>query len=190
MLKRLNERMIEGNLGKDLIYSEEIEELISGWKTRVERQSGHTPFSMFYIASQSENLELVVQEAVKILGVSADDVVETRVEPGQGNVVGNLMALADEIGAKKGDRVMLIVRGFEDLFTRRHEVDHIGLGHDYDQAVKKPSDKTPLGRRYRSLGKHIVIITVIGNGLGVEIYNKAVVSAMSSQFKDGIVEAR
>lgn len=189
-MRKLNEGMIERHLGKDLIYGEEIEELILEWKKMVERRSGYTPFSMFYIASQSENGELVVQEATKILGVSTDDVVETRVGPGQGDVVKNLMALADEIGAKNGDRVMLIVRGFEDLVAGKHEIDLIRLGHDYDQNVKEATDRTPWGIRYRSLGKQVIIITVIGGGLGAEIYNKAVVSAVSSQFKDGIVEVR
>lgn len=189
-MRKLNEEMIERHLGKDLIYDEEVGVLILDWKMTVERRSGYTPFSMFYVASQSENGELVVQEAAKILGVSADDVVETRVEPGQGDVVRNLMALADEIGAKKGDRVMLIVRGFVDLVAGRHEIDLIRLGHDYDQNVKEATDRTPWGIRYCNLGKQVIIITVIGGGLGVEIYNKAVVSAVSSQFKDGILEVR
>ena len=182
--------MTENRLGKDLIHGEEVEELISEWKRMVEWRNRHAPFSMFYIASQSEAYERVVQGVARKLGVSADDVVETTVEPGQGDVVRNLMALADEIGSKTGSLVMMIVRGFEGLVVGRHEIDLIRLGHDYDQNVKEASDRSPWGIQYRGLDKHVIIITVIGGGLGAEVYNKAVVSAVGSQFKDGIIEVQ
>jgi|SRR3989338_10974313 len=182
--------MTERSLGKDLIHGEEVGELISEWKRIVERRSSHAPFSMFYIASQNEAYERVVQGVARQLGVSADDVVETAVEPGQRDVVRNLMALADEIGFKTGSRVMMIVRGFEKLVVGGHEIDLIRLGHDYDQNVREASDRSPWGIRYRGLDKHVIIITVIGGGLGAEVYNRAVVSAVGSQFKDGIIEVQ
>lgn len=183
--------MVENRFGRDLINDGEVSELISVWGRVVERRSRHQLFSMFYVASfDSERGLDLVRVVAEELGIAPNDVIETTVEPGQRDVVRNLMALADEVSSKKGHRVMMIVMGFESLVAGKQETDLIRLGHDYDQEVRELSDITPWGMRYQGLGKHVVIVTMIGGGLGAEVYNKAVKSAVASRFKNGIIEIR
>lgn len=175
-------------LGIDAIYSEPVEDIVSEWKFRVDRrQDSGMPFSMFWVAGSDEKTTQAIGYITEQLGIDRNAVIEFEIDPNQLDVTKNLDQFADKVRLVRGNRMLMIARGFEKVLPNTK---HDRAGHDWDQIVVENPKDTRWGKLYSKINKHIVIITTIGFSAGQERYDETVRGAVASHFKTGILELK
>lgn len=182
----------ETDLGTDVIYGEPAGDIVSEWKNLVEMQRDFSePFSMFWVAGPDNKTALAINHIVEQLGIDRESIIDFEISPTESDLTNRLLKFADRVRLIRGNRVMMVARGFEGVLAKTTDPYRLSrAGHDWDQAVLEDSENTKWGKLYRVMNKHVAIVTTIRFSAGLEAYNNAVKSAVSSQFKSGILELK
>lgn len=175
---------IEKGLGIDNVVKRPVTAIFDSWKRSVIRLEAVSPFSMFYIAGPDEKQAEAIDYLAKLLSIGENDRLTVQAEPGKDNLQPVLEEATGEIRALEGKRILIIAKGFEGEVKDLPELEIYKFGHHWDQDVLDGR----LVQTYRDMKKNLVIITTIAFSCGQEVYDKAIRTAISSQFKSGILE--
>lgn len=143
-------------------------------------------FFRFYLACPEDKLEPLVDYLREGVGVSRAALLETELLDGYRDILPNLRDMLDQISAINESRLLVVSRGFEKIVEGVDYHIFTRAGHDYDQNIAESSH---LKEAVQLAGKKIVVATHIGYSRGEESYQRAVKTALMSQFKDGLFEA-
>lgn len=174
----------------DAMYKEPVKDIVSEWKTLVDiRQNDGKFFSMFWIAGPDEKTKPAIDYITRQLGIDKNAVIEFEIDSNQWDVTRDLGQSVNKIRSMNGNRVLMIARGFEKVLANTTDTYRLNrAGHDWDQDVLEHHEKTGWSKPYSEINKHVVIITTIGLSAGQEAYDKAVKSAVGSQFRNGVIK--
>jgi len=163
-----------------------VKDTLDRWRHIVEmRKSSQraSRFSMFYVAGDDEDINTVTKTFAQAIGIEPDEIVEVKVNEWSTDLRTNLNELPDQMLQKEA--IFISASGFEEVLKNADWVIKARRGHDWDQNVKESES---LSEKLKN--NSVVIITKIKKSTGHEVYEKAIRSALISQFKDGIIEVK
>lgn len=170
---------------QDRIYEQPIQQRLDTLIRAINRNSRKHIFSMFYLAGSTDKQNLVIEYLAQQLIIDKTNILHISLSPGSGDLISDLLKLKEKISQLEGTKVLLVVDGFTQLVERLTEpYDVSRKGHDWDQNVY--SDQT-LTEAFKPLQKHVIIATLISNPQNPQ-YSKAIQTALSSQFRLGVIE--
>lgn len=182
--------MSKPELGIDYIQHEPVTDIMFRWRRGIDRsEDSPSPFFMFYLAGPDEARQNALAELMGQLDIKPTDRVEFEIDARRLTMKSELFVFADDVRRLEGNRVMVVAKGFERLFVVEDRPTNYRVGHDWDQQIREEiSVDQELKNKYREIGKQVVIVTTIGFSCGPAAYDRAVRSAVISQFKNGIIE--
>lgn len=181
----------DSDFGLDKIYREPVVKVLERWRGLVEwnEQNPEYLFTMFWLAGPEQKTKEAVKFFAGQLAVAESATINYEVKPHQFNLVNNLLESIQAIHSAGQPRVLVVAKGFENALSDTTDIYRLSrAGHDWDQALVEGSETLNWGQPFRSMGKHLVVVTTIGFSAGKENYDKAVRSAAGSQFRSGIIE--
>ena len=169
---------------EDNIQKRPISEIVNDW--RILDEVTTRPFLRFYIACPDNRLDKIVTYLNQQLGVRDSSVINQEIGPQVGEPVNIFRILKQRIQQFPDDKITIVLKGFERFFMDTTE-GFSTLGHGFDQNV---TEDRQLQNTYQNMGKRIFVFTHIGDSLGEAVYSAAVKSAISSHFKDDLIEVK
>lgn len=169
---------------EDNIQKQPISKIVDDWKI-LDKATTRT-FLRFYIACPDTKLDPVVNYLNQQLGIRNSAVFKESIGPDIGEPANIFRNLAQKIKQSPDNKIAIVLTGFEKFFQDRPDI-FSTLGHGLDQLVTEDSQ---LQNTYLSMRKRIFVFTHIGDSLGEAVYSVALKSAISSHFKDDLIEVK
>ncbi len=142
-------------------------------------------FMMGYCASDTPTFERVVEYIQEQVAPQAQQPLEITLEPKLTNLKDYFLLHKEELQSATGDIFLVKARNFESLRVLELYKHAFRAAHDYDQDVCEDAKS-----KFKGLNKKVLVITHIDPSKGKELYERAVRSAVTSQFKSFLYEFR
>ncbi len=174
----------------DIISGEPLDEELKTLSIRLELEDASS-FIFGYCASDEKTYHAVSQRIQKLFSIPPESVLNHEYQHKEFNLNLYLNQNKELISSLPSEIVLINVSGFERDAGFGDDMSYstqIRRAHDYGQDVKEPVKlgESPLC----DLDKKVIVLTHIDPLYGREKYERALKSALSSQFKDFVYEIK